>query len=94
MKNVFFFAVIAVLALTSCSNASEGFDTSIQTLETSKIVDYGNGVYYFKCTTKNFGTNLSLFLSDSTKTLISITGDATSMANHGADNGYWVVVKK
>ncbi len=55
-------------------------------------VSYGNGVYYFDATERQFGISLSAFLADTTKQLLSITGDNT--IGTGIDQGYWVVVKE
>ena len=54
---------------------------------------YGNGVYYFPCTSYKFGNGLSAFLaSNPTLKIEGITGDGTDA--YGADRGYFVIARE
>lgn len=56
-----------------------------------KPIEYGNGVYYFNCTERQFAVSLADFLSDTTKSVQTMTGDGSS--GYGSDAGYFVVIK-
>lgn len=88
--------LILIISIFSCKEAaSKGVDTPITNKEasdTSTVLYYGNGVYYFYSTNKEFGVALSSFLSDSSKQVLSVTGDGTD--SYGEDRGYWVVITK
>lgn len=59
-------------------------------IETSDIVSYGNGVYYFPFTEEEFGKALSLFIQENPNLqLLSFSGDGTD--GYGKDIGYFAV---
>lgn len=95
------FLIFAALLFSSCGGPSnepnEGPSyhspsKQITAFEPMTPVNYGNGVYYFSVIRKQFGISLSAFLADTSKQLISVTGDGTD--SYGFDQGYWVVVKE
>lgn len=59
--------------------------------QVEKVVDYGNGVYYFDEIRSEFGIRLSVFLKKNNCHIEGITGDGT--AGYGTDAGYWVVCR-
>ncbi len=98
-RNFLYFFIIASIVLyvsvSSCGNdrarsfAKEGPYEQLENvpaLDPVTPVSYGNGVYYFDATKRQFGISLSAFLADTTKRLLTVTGDGP--------NGYWVVVKE
>lgn len=82
----------AVFTIAGCDNAGNSNNVKIgQT--TGNVVDYGNGVFYFKSTEDVFANNLSAFIAGHPDLLlVSIAGNGTGV--HGADNGYFVIFRK
>jgi len=84
--------IISILFLTltmscNCSSpAPKNFDfTPVEP------INFGRGVYYFPAIENEFGQSLTVFLLDSSKHVVAMTGDGTGAG--GFDQGYWVVVK-
>lgn len=99
MKKIsFLFILIISFALFSCEDTNDPTTPLTQPapIEVITPINYGNGVYYFGCTGKYFAASLSYFLTDSTKTLLSMAGNGTGAVGYegGRDIGYFVVVKE
>lgn len=61
-------------------------------LEQVRVVDYGNGVYYFPWTGARFSQELSIFLAKHPKfKVVSITDDWSYLGTKPRVRGYFVV---
>lgn len=59
----------------------------------SRVVDYGNGVYYFPMTNADFGNALSSFIEKHPELeLVAVTENGTGF--NGYDLGYFVVFQE
>ena len=95
MKKVLF--ILLTLSLfTACMNDTDKGPAQTENEKTVypivKPIEYGNNVYYFNCTQRQFARSLADFLSDSTKHVVGMTGDASN--GDGYDTGYFVVIEK
>ena len=62
-------------------------------LLSSKVTDYGNGVYYFSTTGFDFARCLSLFIKEHPNLKLSAMA-ANGAGYRGIDKGYFVVFRK
>ena len=85
---LFFFATMGV----SCSpNAAKNGTANV--VSSTVPIDYGNDVYYFPVTEKEYAVSLSSFLGNHPELeLLSMTGNGNS--SYGRDAGYFTVFKK
>ena len=58
----------------------------------SKVMNYGNGIYYFPYKGRDFPQVLEAYSTDNELEIVSITGDGTGP--QGYDRGYYVIMKK
>lgn len=77
-----FIALAVILSAAACNENLEIFTKKAKFPEC-----YGNGVYYFDCTGKEFAQSLSNFLEDGKK-IITIT----NIHDNGGQDGYLVIV--
>lgn len=86
--------VLAVaLTLCGCLIKSAGDVRNVKQSEfSSKVVDYGKGVYYFNSNNADFANDLSSFLSKNPHLEVSaMVGD--TRGSHGSALGYFVTFK-
>ncbi len=99
MKKLLVLSLVA-LVFAACSSPSPvkeavGEDGKVYSALSpdADIQDYGNGVYYFNYTRKDFAKVLSAFIADHPELeFVSMTGDGTDF--HGFDAGYFLLFKK
>ena len=92
-KSAFVLVLIGVLLLmlVGCSTAADPREVNPK-LEVGKVVDFGNGVYYFNSKQADFANALSAFLSAHQELEVtSMAGDGT--CGYGADCGYFVTFR-
>jgi hypothetical protein len=94
MKKLFLaIFVIAIFAVSCTADVKRTYKMeTTKKVETVVPINYGNGVYYFRCTNNTFAKSLSLFLSDSTKKVKAVAGDGTGV--NGYNEGFFVIVEK
>ena len=78
--------------VVSCGTPASKGPSKDDTNLVVKPINFGHGVYYFPCTKKVYAVSLSAFLSDGTKHIKAMAGDATKL--YGNDRGYFVVVEE
>lgn len=98
MKKSSFLFILITFLLFSCGKTNDPAKPLPQpvSIEVVTPIDYGNGVYYFNCNGQTFAASLSYFLADTTKTVLSISGNGTGGTGYrqGMDIGYFVIVKE
>jgi hypothetical protein len=94
-KNYYFALIVALLTIQSCGLiGNKENDKSINSIEAlqSKVIDHGNGVFYFNNIRSSFGNTLSNFIKTHPNLeLVSIAGNGTGAS--GVELGYFVVFK-
>lgn len=86
-----FCLLLALLALGACANPTANTQ-NVGAKVDCKTVDYGQGVWYFSCTTDTFANALSQFKLNNPQLIVSaMTGDGTD--GYGYDRGYFVSVE-
>ena len=78
-------------ALPACDDASNG--SHVGDRDHGRIVDYGNGVYYFYATEATFANALSAFIAARPE-LEPVTMAGDGNGTYGRDTGYFVVFRK
>lgn len=90
---------VAILLIACCifasscvkkTDAGQGPAKIFDMVKVQKPLYYGNGVYHFKCTEREFAVSIASFLSDSTKYVQGLVSDG--MGVNGYDAGYFVVI--
>jgi hypothetical protein len=91
MKNVLFFCILGLMM--SCGkDAVNNAPLSSNSQSAEVVIEYGNGVYYFDCTSSKFGKTLSNFISSHPELEVSaLSGEGVS--GYGEDRGYWVITR-
>ncbi|MFC1622568.1 hypothetical protein ACFL1Y_01050 [Patescibacteria group bacterium] len=90
--------LVAILCSTYCEQPTgksrAGKSKNVGKLvNTSMIVDYGNGVYYFNLISADFANAISQFIGEHPELeLIALTGDVTGGSGYAV--GYFVVFRR
>lgn len=96
MKTLVTILISTLLIFSSCLNSEEKKESeksNPHTIILSKVVAYGNGVYYFPFKESEFGHSVSLFIQyHPDLQLTAMTGDQA--AGQGRNRGYFAVFKK
>jgi len=84
--------LLGSLFVFGCGSAANKDNVTVASATPSRIVDYGNGVYYFPNAEADFSNTLSYFIEKHPELeLVSMAGDDT--ATSGFTCGYFVVFR-